>query len=511
MKVTASAALFIGLWVAGIACGQTEVDTFTIASNGDTARFWAQIPAGYNPMYPPAILIWWHQLGGNQYEMRNSTDFDDQANARGWIAASHFGPDDRHWNADRAQVHCRAMLDWLAARCPFSPDSIYMIGGSMGGAAGQVWHNNHCGPSDYFIAATAGGSQILDCQLRQEQYLASGDTNRSMRAVFGGLPSERDSVAWAYHRASAIHLADTTESMHFNSLHLPVWNTWGALASESTAYGFPAAEWDSLRRAGGADTTVSRGSDIGGHGLGIMPADSVCRWLSGFAANRYPDVLSINADESGEYYWTSVTLEQRDTTFGRYGARKDSSLRLTEFTLVRNIMSLRVNFTFPWAAFDSLNCAVRIVQAQPRAVGLDFGFVPEPQQLVVRSGAVPIWHYDQQTGTLSMIIEGGAEFTILFTTGVGSESLTGLPTKLRLTRAYPNPFNSTVVLEVESPAATVRDLVLFDVLGRAALTKSIALSPGLQAVPLSAGQLTSGVYYARLRGASGVQRLVLVR
>jgi hypothetical protein len=78
-------------------------------------------------------------------------------------------------------------------------------------------------------------------------------------------------------------------------------------------------------------------------------------------------------------------------------------------------------------------------------------------------------------------------------------------------RAYPNPFNSTVVLEIESPTAIVRDLLLFDLLGRAALSKPIALSPGTQRISLSAGGLTSGVYYARLRGVPGVQRLVLIR
>jgi hypothetical protein len=511
MKVTTFYAALIALAMAGTASAQTEVDTFTIASTGDTARFWAQIPAVYSPLHPPAILIWWHQLGGSQYEMRSSSNFDTQANQRGWIAASHFGPNDRHWNADTAQAHCRAMLDWIAARYPFHRDSIYMIGGSMGGAAGQVWHNNNCGSGDYVIAATAGGSQILDCQLRQEQYLASGDTNHSMRAAFGGFPSEGDSVRWAYHRASAIHLADTTRSMHFNSLRLPVWNMWGAGAAESTAYGYPALVWDSLRRAGGADTTFAAASSVGGHGLGIMPTDTVCNWLAGFSANRYPDEISINADESGDYYWTSAVLEYSDTTFGRYGARKDSARRRLEFTLVRNIMSVNVDFTFPWATFDSLNCTVHMVQEQPEAIGLTLGFLPEPQELIIRSGDVPNWHYDPQTGSLNVIIMGDAEFTIIFQADDATERAPMIPAKLQIVRAYPNPFNSTVVLEIESPAAMVRDLVLFDLLGRVALSKSVVLSPGTQRVSLSAGALTSGTYLARLRGVTGAQRLVLVR
>jgi hypothetical protein len=510
MKVPPFSAALLALAMAtGIACGQTQIDTFALSAYGDTARFWAQIPAGYDPQHPPAILIWWHQFGGSRFEMRDYTEFDDRAHDRGWIAACHFGPNDRHWNTARAQEHCRTMLDWIAARYPFSRDSIYMIGGSMGGAAGQVWHNNNCGPEDYFIAATAGASQILDCQLRQEQYLAAGDTNVSMREAFGGLPAERDSVAFQYHRASAIFFADTSQSMHFNSLHLPVWNTWGATAAESTAHGFPAVLWDSLRRAGGADTTLAHGSDLGGHGLSIMPADSICNWLSGFSANRYPDEISINADEDDSYYWTSAWLMHSDTVFGRYAVRKDSARRLLEVTLVRNIAALDVDFAFPWPLFDSLNCVVHVGEEEPQTVGLTLARIAPPERFVIRSGETPSWNY--LSGVLSLTLHGGAEFTIIFQTGDAPERVPAVPSKLRIVRAYPIPFNSTVVLEIESPTAIVRDLVLFDLLGRAALSKPIALSPGIQRISLSAGGLTSGVYYARLRGVPGVQRLVLIR
>jgi len=487
----------------GTSRAQTILDTLTVTPSGDTARFWALIPAGYSAAHPPAILIWWHQLGGSWREMADYTAFDEEANARGWIAASHFGPNDRHWNTARAQEHCRAMLDWIAARYPFSRDSIYMIGGSMGGAAGQVWHNNHCGPEDYFIAATAGASQILDCQLRQEQYLAAGDTNFSMRTAFGGLPAERDSVAFQYHRASAIHFADTGQSMHFNSLHLPVWNTWGATAAESTAHGFPAVLWDSLRRAGGADTTLTQGSNIGAHGLGIMPADSICNWLSGFSANRYPDEISVNADEDDSYYWTSAWLASSDTVFGRYGARKDSSQRLLEITLVRNIAALDVNFLFPWPPFDSLTCVVHVGEEEPPTVGLTLVSVPEPTRLTTHWGVPPSWNY--LSGVLNLTLHGDAEFTIMF------RSVPTVPTQLRIVRAYPNPFNTTVILEIQSPATARDDIVLFDLLGRVALTKSVTLTSGTQHVPLSAQGLASGAYYARLSHSSRPLRLILIR
>jgi hypothetical protein len=502
-------AVLIPGMLASASRAQTVLDTFAIAPSGDTARFWAQIPAHYSASNPPAIIIWWHQLGGTQLEMANSTLFDSVANARGWIAASHFGPNDRHWNTARAQEHCRAMLDWISTYFPFSRDSIYMIGGSMGGAAGQVWHNNNCGLNDYFIAATAGGSQILDCQLRQEQYLAAQDTNRSMRAAFGGLPSERDSVAFQYHRASAIFFADTSQSMHFNSLHLPVWNTWGATAVEDTAYGFPAFTWESLRRAGGAEITFAQRSSIAGHGLAIMPADTICDWLSHFSANRYPDILSINADENDSYYWTTVRLVNNDTTFGRYGVHKDSSTRFLYVTIVRNIAALDVDFSFPWPVFDSLNCIVLFGDTVPSTVGLTLTSVPEPVRLSYHFGELPSWSY--AAGVLNLTLRGDAGFTVVFPGGNAPDRPWTLPHELRIVRAYPNPFNSTVLLEIESPAAVRDEIVLYDLLGRVAFSRPVTLSAGCQRIPLVADGLASGTYYARLARGSRPLRLVLIR
>lgn len=492
-------ALAIGMLMGALptAHAQTEVDTFALTIRGDTAHFWAQLPAEYTPASPPAILIWWHQLGGSELEMRDHTQFETAANARGWIAASHRGPNDRHWNARIAQEHCRAVLDWIAERYPFARDSIYMIGGSMGGAAGQVWHNNNCGSDDYLIAATAGASQILDCQLRQEQYLADGQINQSMRAAFGGLPDEGDSVLFEYHRASAIYLADTTQSMHFNSLHLPVWNTWGNSDLEWLAYGHPAETWDSLRRDDNADTTLTFPTDQNGHGLGLMPVDAVCDWLSGFSANRYPDEISINADASGDYYWTHVELADTNWTFGRYAAVKDSSSRRLDISMMSNVASLEVHFDFSWCEFDSLLCRWR--QSDPGIAGITAALnsVPEPHEIVVHNGLLESSAYNN--GRLSLAFRSSdAEFTVHFQSdGIGGRQQL-LPRDARLVSAYPNPFNTSTRLLIESSLPVQADLLVHDVLGRLVIMKAIHLDAGVQQVPLAAAGLASGQYFVTL-------------
>ncbi len=485
-------------------CGlaQTQIDTFAVTSAGDTARFWMQLPADYNSANPPPMLIWWHQLGGTQYEMRDYTEFETEANARGWIAASHFGYSDRHWNTKRAQQHCQAMLDWIRERYPFSLDSIYMIGGSMGGAAGQVWHNNNCGEHDYFTAASAGGSQILDTQLRQEQYLAEGDTNRSMRADFGGLPSERDSVAFEYHRASAIHFADTTQSMHFNSLNLPVWSTWGNTDFEWNAYGFPAQWWDSLRMLERASPTQISATEADCHGLQCMWPPGVCDWLSQFSANRYPDTLSINADENDEYYWTRVELTRNDTVFGRYGVVKSPAQHGLDITLVSNIRRLFINAAaLNVQPYDTISGLWQnLLSASEHNAEVVLSPIPSILAVTGHNGSPTLWRYDSLDQALTVPLTESGNYRIFVGDTGRVNDIPPIPISPELVGAYPNPFNSLTMLIIASPGGPA-EVALYNLLGQLALSLPITLQAGMNHVRLSADHLSSGIYFVSISGS----------
>ena len=84
-----------------------------------------------------------------------------------------------------------------------------MVGGSMGGAAGAIYANNHLNPNKPMVAATASGSGILDCERRFYEM----DGNNSMIEWFGGSPVE---VPFEYHRNSAVFFNDLSQSMHIN-------------------------------------------------------------------------------------------------------------------------------------------------------------------------------------------------------------------------------------------------------------------------------------------------------
>lgn len=474
-----------------------EATTPTAA--GDTALFLVQIPSSYDSQRPPAIIVGWHALGGSESEIF-AHPYSDLCEERGWILASHMGPNDRHWNTRLPQLHCRAMLDYLMERFPFSPDSIYMCGGSMGGAAGQVWHNNNCAYDDYLIAATAGGSQILDCQLRQEQYLASGDTNRSMRAAFGGFPFESDSVAYEYHRYSAVHFADTSESMHFNSLTVPVLSSWGAEQFEWDAYGYAAQDYAVLRRFG-AESFFGAAS-WQGHGFNILDAGLVCDWFSGYSANRFPDTLALAADEDGRYYYCDVVLGDSAYTFARWDIRKEAGSKRIDIALLQNVAALTVNFVFPWPELDTLRCHWQSIDPTGRTTNLTLRGLPA--RAVVSLDGVRAYRVSGD-GELTLHVSGDEEFELTF-----DERLAAEPFDLRLVSVYPNPVNSEFRLRVESFDRQLTTLDLYDIQGRIAKTTEVQLVPGLNELTVPVTGLASGVYFVRT-GDSAAIKVLLIR
>ncbi len=479
-----------------------RIDTSVVISEGDTNYFWVQIPEGYDPANPPAILSWWHGYGGDRHELLGADGWADSLNARHWIGACHTGgPNTHHYNGRIAQNHCRTMLDWIMDNYPFSRDSVYMVGSSMGAAAGFIWHNNHCGILSYPLAAAAGGSPILDCELRQHQYIDSGHINNAMIEAFGGIPDTSAAVDFEYHRTSAVHLEDTSQSMHFNSLHLPCYARWGTTDSswsaEWFAYGHPAQRWDTLRQADNAETTFVACSGLATHGWPNLRTDSTLNWLSGFSVNRFPHELSINADESDEYYWTRVTLADTNHVFGRYGANYDWAARQLNINLIRNIAAIDIEFALPWWDYDSLtgHWINRDSLAIP-LVTVRFTGLPTAVLQVRRNGTNFPFVYANDTLTLAMRPSGN--YTVIFDP-LSVEPPTGsIPREIRIEAAYPNPFNSEIRLEIASAVSMPQEIRLYDVTGRLARSFTAKLHPGTQHVTLSGEGLASGVYFVTL-------------
>lgn len=89
-----------------------------------------------------------------------------------------------------------------------------------------------------------------------------------------------------------------------------------------------------------------------------------------------------------------------------------------------------------------------------------------------------------------------------------------LPARFALGEAYPNPFNAETLLPLELPQAARIQLTLLDATGREVRTLvEETLPSGRHSVRVAAGDLASGVYFARLESPAGfiVRRLVLLK
>ncbi len=490
---------------------QTAIDTFTVLTGGDTVRFWMQLPPSYNPNQPPAMMVWWHGLGGAHTELANLTSFDTESANRGWLCACHFGPHDRHWNAQLAQDHCRAMLEWINLRYPFARDSLYMAGSSMGGAAPQIWHNHNCGSLDpFFIAAAAGGSPILDCDLRARQYLAINDTNRSMRMIFGGLPGESDSVSFEYHRYSAVFFEDPVNSMYQNSLTLPQYITWGSSKVEWVAYGHPAREYSSLRDSL-LGTTHDFPSGLDGHGYVIMNASEVCDWLSQYSAVREPASISISADETGQYFWTEATVSH-SFEFGRYEAQRAPGKSLLRVRVFSNVTDVAVDVS-PFAGTDTLRVDCRNLDSQITSSTLTL----YPMAGVIRvedtAGNSVDWYFDQVSRRLTLSLSPDSLYLVIGTVAdFTSDPPHSIPNSIQLVSVFPNPFNSTLGVELSSGFAQQTQLHVFDILGRECFSRPIAVLPGSNFVRVDANSWASGAYFLRIDQAPAqLRHVILIR
>ena len=284
-------------------CFSQEVFTEYLLMDGDTVDVFSyQIPESYDGSSACALLVAFHQWGGSESSTYTTT-FDEEANSRGWIFMSPYGGSSNNYNHQGAQGMVKHEILWMMENYSIDSDRIYMVGGSMGGAAGMIYANNHLDPSGPMVAATASGSGILDCERRAIEM----DGNNSMIEWFGG---DWHEVPFEYHRNSAIYFADSTQSMHTNLQYTPLYFDFGVSEPHRTHAEEMYEIMLGLNQSMWIDTEPT-----GSHGFSVMDEQHVCDWLSGFSLITDPDSLILNLDEPGRAYWIESRNQIDDLGF----------------------------------------------------------------------------------------------------------------------------------------------------------------------------------------------------
>jgi poly(3-hydroxybutyrate) depolymerase len=389
------------------ACAQMEYVVTIQTTQGDTTEtFWLQIPRDYQPSTPCPLLIGWHQLGGNYMEFRNATVFDSIADARGWIAAAPAGSVPAHWTNHPTQSHVVDMIRWIEARYSVDANRIYMVGASMGGAAGMVFSNNHLSPHGPMVAAAASISGIQDCERRfHEQGI-----NNSMIAAFGGTP---DQVPFEYHHNSAIVFADSAVSQHRNARHLPLLLSFGRGTSDSIWRVHAEDLYACL--APFADEVVLHESILSGHGWSGAEDGLICDFLGAHTLDPNPQRISVNADQEGQWYWADIRMRAPSDSFARFEGSVDPSAARLDFAMLRNVASASLDllplgfplnqgyFSCGWDVADSAGAELAFLGAAQRPA------------VVLRNGEeYKDWSYDPATWTLTLRGSGSGWYTVLY-------------------------------------------------------------------------------------------------
>jgi hypothetical protein len=101
-------------------------------------------------------------------------------------------------------------------------------------------------------------------------------------------------------------------------------------------------------------------------------------------------------------------------------------------------------------------------------------------------------------------------------TGIVDEDIE-MPGELQVLSNYPNPFNARTVIQVYSPYDVSIDvgMKVFDILGRRTGERNLVINPGINNIIWGLDDfdkdVSSGIYYYRIDGISGVFRMVLLK
>ena len=183
---------------------------------------------------------------------------------------SPYGGSSNNYNHQGMQNMVEKEIEWMMENFNINEQKIYMLGGSMGGASGAIYANNHLDPTKPMVAATASASGILDCERRAIEM----DGNNSMIEWFGG---NWDEVPFEYHRNSAVYFADTTQSMHYNLLHTPLYLDFGSSEPHRTH----AEDLYNLLLHYNENMWIDN-DPTPGHGYSVIDEEHSCEWLIQF-------------------------------------------------------------------------------------------------------------------------------------------------------------------------------------------------------------------------------------
>lgn len=312
----------------------------------DTEQFWFQIPIQAPGPIPCLVVL--HGFGNGHCSVRCQTDFDVEADLRGWaVLAPRGGPSTSAWGHPMSQRAVIAALDRLDTflqdpalattygyqTATIDRSRVWIVGWSMGGGWALSMAERHLDPTGWRFAAAAVDAGALDLI---DVYQSDPGSQANFVQVFSVTPTQDP---FPYQQVSAIHLADPTQSMFSNLLPIPVFSTYSTCdktgvacadaqlcfasgcppgLSQCQGYLPPQASGftQAFLQAGGVEAlqiqTTATCDDaenncffgFGGddHSWCLMDETLVCDWLQQFSFPAQPGPMTITSDRVARFY-----------------------------------------------------------------------------------------------------------------------------------------------------------------------------------------------------------------
>jgi hypothetical protein len=307
------------------------------------------LPAGYNPLNPPPLVIAWHGYG-TSHNQPMVTGIPLEANNRGWMVMSPLGIADNTFGWIPGQISTEYMLEWLLANYPFDVNRIYGVGFSMGADCILTYAARHQDPSKLRIAALATVCGTYD---NVDNYVQSPATQTLMQTLFGGPPFSAP-FTFEYERVSMIRLTMPLmfpyppvegESMARGIAHLPMYMTWST--DDNVVFYAPTHNQSLLTyltSLGNAVTSVPVSGQPNKHHWSILNIASCFNWFSTKTLDAFPDSFTILADRNGTFNSVKV-LGGTPGQFKRFDLASVGSNGVLSLLNTDNIDALNVDIS----------------------------------------------------------------------------------------------------------------------------------------------------------------------
>ncbi|MBI3817218.1 MAG: hypothetical protein HY286_00890 [Planctomycetes bacterium] len=311
-------------------------------------QFSLMIPANYNPLSPPPLVVAWHGYGNSQ--IQPMPYLAAEANNRGWMLMAPLGIADNSFSWLPGQQAVEKSIDWLRANYPYDESRVYGVGFSMGAMCITNFASRHLDPAWTRFAALATCCATLD---NVDDYTNSVSIQSLFQFYFGGSPYG-GTYNFEYYRTSLLRLAMPMNypyppveniTMARAIAHLPVYMTWSTddnVVPYCPTHNLSLITY--LTSLGNAPYQVPQTGLTLKHHWTVLNVVDCFNYLQNYSLVTYPTHYSVLADIDGSFN-NVATTGGASGQFRRFDVNIDPGTGIVHVDNTKNVSRATMDLT----------------------------------------------------------------------------------------------------------------------------------------------------------------------